>query len=70
MNANCTVTVNGKAYQCQKELLISAFLENNSLGLQLPCGGGGKCGKCRIIARGQISPPTAQEIKRLKAAEL
>lgn len=69
MDVNCKVTVNGKAYQCEKDLLISAFLGEHSLSLELPCGGSGKCGKCRIIARGRISPPTAQELKRLKEAE-
>jgi uncharacterized 2Fe-2S/4Fe-4S cluster protein (DUF4445 family) len=70
MEANCTVKINGTAYQCEAGLLVSTFLSRNSRALDLPCGGSGKCGKCRVIARGQLSPPSDQESKRLKPAEL
>lgn len=35
-----------------------------------PCGGNGKCGKCRVEARGRLSAPTAVEKDLLSAEEL
>ena len=32
--------------------------------MDLPCGGQGRCGKCRVTAQGKLSPLTEEE-KRL-----
>lgn len=41
------------------------------LGLHLPCGGRGKCGKCRVtVLAGDVSAPTAEERAALGEAEL
>lgn len=29
--------------------------------LETPCGGNGRCGKCRVTVQGQVSPPSEQE---------
>ena len=47
------------------DLLLSAGLLFNR-----PCGGAGRCGKCRVTAGGQLSPPSALEAKHLSASEL
>lgn len=36
----------------------------------MPCGGSGRCGKCRVLARGKISPPAGTELEMLSAEEL
>jgi uncharacterized 2Fe-2S/4Fe-4S cluster protein (DUF4445 family) len=38
--------------------------------LEQPCGGTGKCGKCRVVARGELGPPTASERELLSPDEL
>lgn len=35
-----------------------------------PCGGLGKCGKCRVMVRGGVSSPTAAELRLLTRDEL
>ena len=48
--------VNGKEIQAECGRKLSAYLHTDS-----PCGGKGKCGKCKVVARGGISPITEQE---------
>ncbi len=38
--------------------------------LETPCGGNGRCGKCRVTVRGQISAPGEQERALLEEAAL
>ena len=38
--------------------------------MPLPCGGHGKCGKCRVIASGELSPITATEREHLTEDEI
>ncbi len=33
------------------------------LYIEAPCNGKGKCGKCKVIARGKLSPKTKEEEK-------
>ena len=47
------------------ETLLSALLAQAGYPQDLPCGGKGKCGKCRVKATGALSPASAQEIKLL-----
>lgn len=47
------------------DLILSAGLLFNR-----PCGGEGRCGKCRVTARGRLSPRTALEAEHLSASEL
>lgn len=44
--------------------------EDPSAVPQTPCGGKGTCGKCRVRVTGQVSEPSAQELKVLKKEEL
>ena len=61
---NITVTLNGVDIQAAKGSLISDLLSLHRSGTEMPCGGHGKCGKCRIIASGELSEITEAE-KRL-----
>ncbi len=39
--------------------------------LSAPCGGAGRCGKCRVLPRsGELSPPSTAEIERLQPENL
>ncbi|MEG2596369.1 MAG: ASKHA domain-containing protein, partial [Ruthenibacterium sp.] len=38
--------------------------------LAMPCGGKGRCGKCRVMASGRLSLPTAEERAALSEQEL
>jgi len=49
--------------------LLEAAAEAGAV-LEQPCGGTGQCGKCRVIARGGLGPPTASEQDVLSPDEL
>ena len=49
---------------------VSHLLEQAGLHPDHPCGGRGRCGKCRVLARGGLSPTAPEERKHLTAAEL
>jgi len=41
--------------------LLATVLQEQGFAFGMPCGGKGICGKCRVIATGELSPTTAQE---------
>ncbi|MDD4081491.1 MAG: ASKHA domain-containing protein [Eubacteriales bacterium] len=43
--------------------VLSRVLAEMGLSVPQPCGGRGRCGKCRVEARGAVSPPNALEEK-------
>ena len=54
------VLVDGKSVQATAGALISDLV-----WIKKPCGGHGKCGKCKVIARGNLSEPEPSEIDLL-----
>lgn len=60
-----TVTVNGRLQKALSGLALSEI----ALG-EKPCGGHGRCGKCRVVARGELSALTEAEKRLLTAKEL
>ncbi len=59
------VIVNGKVRGAPAGTLLSELALGES-----PCGGHGRCGKCRVKARGKLSPPTEAEVRLLSPQEL
>ena len=49
---------------------IADLLGLHHLPLDLPCGGRGTCRQCRVIARGALSPLTAEEQESLTEQEI
>lgn len=60
-----TATINGK-----RELAVCGITISELINGEKPCGGHGKCGKCKVIARGELSEVTDAEKKHLTANEL
>lgn len=44
---------------------LLAAIQAAGVSVSFPCGGRGKCGKCRVIAEGALSPLTQQEREKL-----
>jgi len=65
MKEQITVTVNGKPVSSVAGLTLSEIIKK-----EMPCGGHGKCGKCKVVARGNISKPSDTEQGLLSADEL
>lgn len=65
MNEKITVTVNGERYSAAPGTVLSEIISG-----ERPCGGHGKCGKCRVVARGALCEPTDAERRILSDAEL
>lgn len=60
-----TVIIDGRGTEAERGTLLSQLL-----GLEQPCGGHGRCGKCRVWASGMLSPVTEAERRLLSGAEL
>lgn len=65
LDEEITVSVNGESRSVLRGLTLSEIVKGEK-----PCGGHGKCGKCKVVARGRLSDPCEDEIKLLKADEL
>ncbi len=64
-----TVTLNGKAQVCAIGTTLGDLMQSNGHG-HMPCGGHGKCGKCRVTVTGEVSLPTEDEKRALTPDEL
>lgn len=63
------IKINNEIYQVQKGCKISDFVKEKA-GLKMPCGGIGKCGKCKVFATGELNPLTETEKNHLTADEI
>ena len=63
------VTVNDAYGEYPAGTLLSDVLPDFGL-FPLPCGGRGRCGKCRVTSSGELSPPTGAEKRILTPDEL
>lgn len=63
------LTVNGKTSEVSRGVRLSEAIGHEH-ALAQPCAGLGRCGKCRVMVHGEISPPCDQEKKLLTQAEL
>ena len=64
-NGTVTVRYNGAVITAERGQRLS-----DALRIDLPCGGHGRCGKCRVYARGGLSDPSENERATLSTEEL
>lgn len=55
------ITADGRQRVCRVPAGTSLLRAMGAEQLNTPCGGKGRCGKCRVRAEGQVSPPGEQE---------
>lgn len=60
----------GLTVEVAEGTLLAEAAAQAGVELQMPCGGEGLCGKCRVRLLEGATPPTAQEIRRFSAEEL
>ncbi len=58
---NITIKLDGVDISAKRGRLLSDVLSLHGAETEMPCGRHGKCGKCRVIAHGMLSEPTANE---------
>ena len=54
-----------QVYTIAEEMYLSEALAECGMPLDLPCAGNGRCGKCRVTAKGALSPLSDEEKKLL-----
>ena len=69
MKKTVVVTLNGTALTCPVGTSLGDLLSHHGKGT-MPCGGHGKCGKCLVTVKGEVSAPSADETRILSAVEL
>lgn len=65
MTEQITIKVNGIPIKTQAGLSLSEITKGEK-----PCGGHGLCGKCKVIAKGELSPITEREKSLLSSEQL
>ena len=65
MNKQITVTLNGKP-----RLAVAGIMLSEIINGEKPGGGHGKCGKCKVIAKGDLSRLTEEELHLLTSEEI
>ncbi len=65
MNKKITVTLDGKTVYAQKGAFLSEIVKGEK-----PCGGHGKCGRCKVKAKGDLSEITNEERNLLSINEI
>ena len=65
--SRATVLINGIPHPADCGTLLSELLPLHR-AMDLPCGGRGTCGKCRVTVSGEVSPLTDRERKALGTA--
>ena len=63
------VTLNGQKQTCPAGTSLGDLMQALGRG-HMPCGGHGKCGKCRVTVTGDVSAPTEDEMRALTPEEL
>ncbi len=63
------VTIQNRTIKANSNSLLSDIIEE-SCSPDMPCGGRGVCGKCRVVAKGELSPMTNQEKEHLSDKEI
>lgn len=58
------------AVEAQEGQTLLQAIQAAGVSTSFPCGGHGRCGKCKVHAQGSLSPADAQERGRLSAEEL
>lgn len=64
-----TVTVNSQPFPAEPGTMLSQLLQHHA-GLEMPCAGHGRCGKCRVTASGALSAPSPAERAHLTPEDI
>lgn len=64
------ITVNGKSAEFDGSVGILDACRRLGVTVYAPCGGDGRCGKCKVAATGALSPLTEAERERLTDEEI
>ncbi len=68
-NKTVRVVWNGNPLTCPAGTVLGDLMQAGGHG-HMPCGGHGKCGKCRVTVVGEVSDPTEDEKRALSPDEL
>lgn len=64
------VAVGGRAVRLPSGVPMNVSLHDCGFPVESPCGGRGRCGRCRVLLGGPLPPPTEAERHRLTPEEL
>ena len=72
MDTMCSVNLKNqnRVVQVHSGATVKEVLASLAIPFPFPCNGNGTCGKCRIKAKGELAPHTADEIRLLNPEEI
>ena len=65
---NIHIIIDGKSYTAPRGTKLSTLMEESHI--QMPCGGKGNCGKCRVVVSGEVSPLSETEKHHLSEQDI
>ena len=66
-----SISGTSKKYKFELGNTLLNILHENNIGIEIPCGGKGTCGKCKIkIIKGEVNDKTDEEVNHLTKCEL
>lgn len=65
-----TLRPSGRVLSVSRGTLLRQAVESFDIGLAFPCGGKGRCGKCKVLFESGAPDPTPDEIARLTEGEV
>ena len=63
------ISINGKVYEKEEGFHTESLIKETE-GISMPCGGHGKCGKCKVFVKGMVKPLTETEKSLLSDEEI
>lgn len=64
------LTSEGQIITCREGMTLLEALRESGVAIESPCGGMGKCGKCRVKISGNVPPPCAEDSACLTEREI
>lgn len=69
-NLESCVICSGRKIECESGVSLLKILREAGVFIGAPCSGNGKCGKCRVIVSGEVTPITENEKRLLDSDEI
>ncbi len=63
-------TVNGIDFSFDESIPLSQLIRQSGVTIAMPCNGNGTCGKCKVMAKGALSPLSKKEKNILTEEEI
>jgi uncharacterized 2Fe-2S/4Fe-4S cluster protein (DUF4445 family) len=69
-NYTVTITPEGTSYSARAGTSLADVLRGSDILINLPCGGEGRCGRCRVTVVDGVAPPTPEDLRHIPGPDI